>query len=886
LSDGHGRHKHTLIAVDGTSLMYRAYYAIRELTGPDGSATNAVYGFTNMLLRLLDDYDPEFMVVSFDRGKPEHRIKLYPDYKGHRPEMPDDLRSQFAPAREILAGLGIPCLEVDGVEADDVIASVVGKLSSRREKCLIVTGDKDFLQLVDDNVRVLLTRRGITEMTEYDREQVLEDVGLPPERLADMKGLMGDSSDNIPGVPGVGEKTAQKLLRQFSSVEEVLENLDAVPGKKLPQTLCEHADDARMSKKLATIDRDVRVDVSLSDCRTGELDRDRLRKVFGRLGFRRIAERLDLDAREVSSHAPKDAPECEAVDMEDLEDFLIQVPEDGEVVIDFVIEPRGIRGDLRHLFVFDTANGTAHYLCTVDGADAAVMAHQVVSKLLGAANLRVIGCGLRPLFLWSGIHRPKAEIIDLKVLAYLMDPSQSSYTLEALGHRFLNRTVSELSDDIELSAASDRLAALHEMVEVLSGQARTVGVDELFAEIEVPLIPLLASMQDRGIRVDATILRQEGDQLDAEIEEIQGRVWELAGRQFNLNSPKQLGQVLFEELELPVVKKTKTGPSTDSEVLQQLSEEHEIPRLVLDYRHLAKLRGTYVSGLLKVIDEESNRVHTTFKQCVTATGRLSSADPNLQNIPVRDRRGRRLRRAFVAEPGWKLLAADYSQIELRVLAHFSQDERMIEAFRSAEDIHARTASEVFGVGSDAVTPEMRSAAKAVNFGIIYGISGYGLSRSLEIDAEESQKYIDDYLDRMPGVRDYLQRVVQRAKEDGYVRTMMGRIRYLPDLHSSTWHRRRFAERTALNTPIQGTAADIIKKAMVEAATAVREEQLECHMLLQVHDELIWEVPAAEVDRLSELARSTMEQVVSLDVPLKVDLKTGDNWYDMQQLDLR
>ncbi len=877
-------HEHMLIAVDGTSLMYRAYYAIRELTGPDGSATNAVYGFTNMLLRLMDDYDPEFMVVAFDRGKPEYRLQLYPDYKGHRPEMPDDLRSQFAPARDILAGLGIPCLEVDGVEADDVIAAVADKFASRSHECLIVTGDKDFLQLVNDHVRVLLTRRGITDMTEYDRDQVLEDLGLPPELLADMKGLMGDSSDNIPGVPGVGEKTAQKLLGQFDSVEDILENLDAVPGKRLPETLQEYAEDARMSKKLATIERDVPIDISLADCRTGELDRESLRNTFARLGFRRIAERVGLDEEADASPAPEWAPECETIALEDSEEVFRQLPAEGEVVIDVRIEAKGVRGDLRHLVVYDTAGERAHHLHLGDDADVTVVAHQLLGRLLGSPDLRVIGCGLRPLLLWVGAHDPAAKLVDLKVLAYLLDPSQSSHSLEVLGHRYLNRQLPELTDDFDPDIASARLGAMCELAEYLQGQARVIGVEELFAEVEMPLIPLLSAMQNRGVRVDATILRQEGDQLDAEIEEIQGRIWELAGRQFNINSPKQLGQVLFAELELPVVKKTKTGPSTDSEVLDELAAEHEIPQLVLEYRHLAKLRGTYVSGLLKEIDSESSRVHTTFRQCVTATGRLSSADPNLQNIPVRDPRGRRLRRAFGTDPGWKLVAADYSQIELRVLAHFSRDETMIEAFRADEDIHARTATEVFGVKPDEVTPEMRSAAKAVNFGIIYGISGYGLSRSLDIDAEESQEYIDDYLDRMPGVRDYLRDVVERAREDGYVRTLMGRIRYLPDLYSRTWHRRKFAERAALNTTIQGTAADIIKKAMVRVDRATRKEDFASHLLLQVHDELIWEVPEEHVSRLTELARSVMEQVVSLRVPLWVDFKVGDNWHDMQPLE--
>ena len=874
-----------VILIDGTGLMYRAFYAIRGLTGPSGEPTNAAYGFTNMLLRLIDDYKPGYMAVAFDTGRPEYRLEKYPDYKGHRPDMPDDLRPQFDYARDVLQAMGIPSLEIDGVEADDVIGTVAARFAAEGRDVLIVTGDRDFLQLVSGRVGVLLTRRGITRMDRYDRERVEEELELPPERLADLKGLMGDSSDNIPGVPGVGEKTGVRLLKEFGTLEETLQNIDRVWGKKLPESLRENRELAVLSKELGTIRCDIPVEVSLQDCRMQEQDAPALAEVLRRLGFTSIVERLGLD------HLPRKFDEgvpIEAMEILEDEDSLPDIDDGAEAVVDWVMGDDG-----RPLYV-SLHLPSEGYACIVSHGDGTRdhLLRALLKKIVGARDGRVTGYHFKPLLVWAGLQEYSSHLFDIKVAAYVVDPTRSSYPLDGLGYGYLGSSI-PTHEDVDLRDAdalvgfsSARLQAMESLASALSAELDVAGLGALFAEIEAPLIPILAAMQRRGIRADEEILTRQGEDLALRTSELEKRIWNEAGEAFNINSPKQLGVILFEKLKLDVIKRTKTGPSTDSEVLGQLAVKHEVPRLVLLYRHLVKLRGTYVTGLLKQIEPSTGRIHTTFKQCVTATGRLSSADPNLQNIPIRDDEGRQLRRAFGTAPGWKLVAADYSQIELRILAHVSSDEKLIEAFTRGEDIHERTAAEVFGVKPDAVTSEMRSAAKAVNFGIIYGISGYGLSRSLDIDPAESQKYIDDYLERLPGVRDYFRRVIAEARSNGYVRTLMGRIRHLPEINDRVWHRRRFAERAAMNTPLQGTAADIIKKAMIGMAASLTGTDIDCHLLLQVHDELIWEVRETQVDDLCVMARDVMETSTVLKVPLKVDLKVGANWFDMHPVHLQ
>ncbi|MFO7942289.1 MAG: DNA polymerase I [Bacillota bacterium] len=854
-----------VLLVDGTSLVYRAFFAISNLTAPDGRPTNAVYGFTNMLLRLIEDSECDCIVVAFDRGEPSYRLEVYPDYKGHRPEMPADLRPQFDMVREVLDGLGIPRIEIDGVEADDIIGTMARRLSESGRRSVVVTGDKDLLQLVSDDIEVRLTRRGITEMENYDLQRVRSEYGVEPRELIDVKALMGDSSDNVPGVPGVGEKTALKLVKKIGSLEEVLERPEMAGGKAIPARLRENADRARMSRVLVEIHTDIETDLDVEGLRPPEIDREALGKVLSDLGFERLLERLDI---EIEGDHAESVPleERSATDwMESGEVDALQ----GRLAVDWWSDDDDA---LRIAFAADSDSGVLLSGESEDVADAA-------AELLDSPPLEMVGHELGEFLARVGVGRPRADLFDVELAAYLLDPARSSYPLDTLSRSYLE---SSLTSGEGEEGAGTRLDVLLGLRDVLETELRALEVWELFSEIERPLLPILARMRLNGITVDRDILAAQGEELRERIEEVEQKIWERAGHEFNVSSPKQLGEVLFEEMELPVIKKTKTGYSTDAEVLGQLSVDHPIADDVLEYRSLVKLRG-YVSGLSSEIDPDTGRIHSTFHQAVTATGRLSSSDPNLQNIPIREETGRRLRRAFVAPEGQALLAADYSQIELRVLAHFSEDRTLIESFTNDEDIHRRTASEVFDVPMDEVTSDLRNAAKAVNFGIIYGISAFGLSRNLKIDPDRAQEYIDGYLERLPGVRRYMDDVVDRAREDGYVRTLFGRIRYLPEINHRVYHRRAFAERMALNTPIQGTAADIIKKAMValEGDAGAHGEKL----LLQVHDELIWEVPESRVDSLASRAKETMEAAADLAVPLKVDFKSGPNWYDLQRLEV-
>ncbi len=859
------REQDPVLLVDGTSLVYRAFFAISNLTAPDGRPTNAVYGFTNMLLRLLEDSECDCIVVAFDRGKPRYRLEVYPDYKGHRPEMPSDLRPQFDLVREVLDGLGVPRIEIDGVEADDIIGTMARRLSQRGRRSIVVTGDKDLLQLVSEDVEVRLTRRGITEMETYDLKRVRSEYGVEPRDLVDVKALMGDSSDNVPGVPGVGEKTALKLVRNVGSLEEILKKPELAGGKAIPARLRENEDQARMSRVLVEVRSDIDMDLDVEGLRPPEIDKKALGAILSDLGFTRLLERFDI---EVEGNHAESIPLDERCATDWVESGEV-ADLGGRLAIDWWYEDDG---SLRVAFATDSDSGIL-FAGESEGVGIAA------SQLFDSPSLEIVGEELGELLARLRVDRPRAELFDVQLAAYLLDPARSSYPLDTLSRSYLESSLTSEGGDGDSGA---RLDVLFRLRDVLETELRALELWELFSEIERPLLPILVRMRLNGIGVDRDILAEQGEELRERIEEVERRIWERAGHEFNVNSPKQLGEVLFEEMGLPVIKKTKTGYSTDAEVLGQLSVDHPIADDMLEYRSLVKLRG-YVSGLSSEIDPDTGRIHSTFHQAVTATGRLSSSDPNLQNIPIREETGRRLRRAFVAPRGHSLLAADYSQIELRVLAHFSEDETLMEAFRNDEDIHLRTASEVFDVPVEEVSSDLRNAAKAVNFGIIYGISAFGLSRNLKIDPERAEEYIDGYLKRLPGVRRYMENVVERAREDGYVRTLFGRIRYLPELHHRVYHRRAFAERMALNTPIQGTAADIIKKAMValEDEVGSRGEKL----LLQVHDELIWEVVDSEIDSFAARAKQTMEAAAKLEVPLKVDFKAGSNWYDMKKLEV-
>jgi DNA polymerase-1 len=922
-----------LVIIDGNSLANRAFYAIQaELTTKEGEPTNAVYGFANMLVRLMDEEKPDMLAVAFDKSGPTFRHMEYDGYKATRKGMPDELSSQMPLIKELLSTFRIPVLEIDGYEADDVIGTVAKKSEEAGHECLIVTGDKDALQLVSDLTRAMLTKRGISEMETYDAKAVEERLGVGPQYVPDVKGLAGDVSDNIPGVPGIGEKTAVKLIQALGYLEDILDKADSVKSDRTRRLLKEHEDQARLSKRLATIDREVPIEFNFSECYVEEPDWPALVNLLQRLEFRSLIKRFEdrlQDKGDAASSATLD--------------LFSQVPpgnvsggggeapgqpgkcvtvEDIEGVLDLVRELSDVRE-----FAFETIPDSNDPMRT--GLTGMAIAHPdgrgfylpFAHMRLGAPAVpeREAILALKPLFEDGDVlkvcHDAKTRIIHLRrrgvklsgpvfdtmIAAYLVSPDQKtdvenvirdylgdevsaiSELVSRSGRGGLPRTIGETEADNVRDVVCAGLARLPRLQDVLSERLSRLGMDRLFLDVEMPLVRILADMEMAGVKVDPERLRELSADLGERLAELEKEIFRLAGDEFNINSPKQLSFILFEKLGLPPIKKTKTGYSTDAEVLEALSFSHDIAEKILDYRELTKLKSTYADALGALINPETGRIHTTFNQAVTSTGRLSSSDPNLQNIPVRTEEGRKIRAVFI--PGDEhsvILSADYSQIELRVLAHFAKDEILVESFRKGEDVHARTAAKVFGVGLKDVTPEMRTKAKAVNFGIIYGISDFGLARGIKITRGEASRFIDSYFHHYKGVREFLDTVVEKARDDGYVTTLLSRRRYLPELRSKNVPRRKFAERTAMNTPIQGTAADIIKLAMVDVARGLETRGLRARMILQVHDELVFDVPKDELREVADLVRETMESAVDLDVPLKVDVKAGRNWLELVQ----
>lgn len=879
-----------LMLIDGNSIIYRAFFAMPPLTNSSGQQTNAVYGFTTMLLRLLEEHKPTHILVAFDAGKITFRHKGYEDYKGGREKTPPELSQQFPLLKELLTAFSIAQFELDGYEADDIIGTLSKTADEAGFNVLVVTGDKDMLQLASDNVTVGLTRKGVTEVEAYGPEQIQERYGLKPLQIIDLKGLMGDTSDNIPGIPGVGEKTALKLLHQYGSVEEVLAHTDELKGK-MKERVETHADDARMSKDLATIYRDVTLDKQLEDVVFGGLQAETAGPALAKLEFKSLLERLSFSG-EVGS-AGIDVEEA-AADVTVLDEQRI-----GELVnvldtVDLLhVETHG--DNPHHAEIVGLVFGGAgrQFFMTLDvlQTDAA----KPVREWLADAGRKKRGHDLHRTDLalhWHGIEFAGAEF-DVQLAGYLLDPTDANQSLSGLAAKY---GLSSIRPDDEVfgkgakykvpdvDVLSDHVArkatVIEALVPVQQAELEKTEMHKLFHELEMPLSRILADMEKQGILVNVEELRALGKEFEAQIETLVREIYSIAGVEFNLNSPKQLGEILFDKLGLPVIKKTKTGYSTDAEVLEKLAPYHDIVQNILQYRQIAKLQSTYVEGLLKEISDKTGKLHTYFRQTITATGRLSSQFPNLQNIPIRLEEGRKIRKVFVpSEPGWSILAADYSQIELRVLADISDDERLKEAFVQDMDIHTKTASDVFGIPAEDVDSNMRRSAKAVNFGIVYGISDYGLSQNLNITRKEAARFIDQYFDVFQGVRRYMDDIVKDAKRDGYVKTLLERRRYLPEINASNFNLRSFAERTAMNTPIQGTAADIIKLAMVQMDAALRDRNLRSRMLLQVHDELVFEVPPEEMETMKELVPATMEAALKLSVPLKAEVSYGRNWYE-------
>jgi DNA polymerase I len=873
-----------LMLIDGNSITYRAFFALPPLSNAEGQFTNAVFGFTQMLLKMLNDEQPTHIAVAFDAGKKTFRHGIYDAYKGTREKTPSELSEQFPLVREVLGAFHIPVLEMPNYEADDIIGTLAKFADEAGVQTLVVSGDKDLLQLVSKHVHTVLTRKGITEVEHYGPEQIEERYGLTPLQIIDLKGLMGDSSDNIPGVPGVGEKTALKLLHEYPTVEEVLQHIEDISGAKLKERLAEHRDQAILSKQLATIHREVPITLSVDDLLYSGYDASSVRKVFQRLGFKSLLDKISgeidsstpdentgvthaahhVEVQRISSHA----------DLQHLWDSL-------DHVIGMI--PVSDSDDYHSANLLGFAIGgkkKAYYVSFEDELEIGDL------RALWGPDYEKVVFDLKQLIYLLDAHghtlTPDDTWFDVMVASYLLNPSDGELTLSDIAERELHKHVQEPShkDANRWQVLATLANLLPELRHHIAGALSVQELDDLYQNVELPLEAVLAKMESLGFFVNEERLQTIGKELTTQLARLTNEIHELAGTDFNINSPKQLGEILFEKLGLPASKKTKTGYSTGADVLEKLAPYHEIVEKILVFRQLGKLQSTYVEGLLKVIRPETKRVHTRFRQAVTATGRLSSIEPNLQNIPIRLEAGRKLRLAF--EPSyedWVILAADYSQIELRILAHLSGDEALIEAFRQGVDVHTSTAANVFNVALEDVTPLMRRQAKAVNFGIVYGISDYGLSQNLNITRNQAAQFIADYFIKFPGVQQYMTDIVEVARKQGYVTTLLNRRRYLPDIHSRNFNLRSFAERTAMNTPIQGTAADIIKRAMVRMDEALRNSDLKARMLLQVHDELIFECPAAEAEALRTMVEDSMENALTLNVPLRVDIHSGQTWYD-------
>ncbi|MFD2705271.1 DNA polymerase I [Salibacterium lacus] len=868
-----------LVLIDGNSIAYRAFFALPLLNNDKGVYTNAVYGFTTMLLKILEEEEPTHLMVAFDAGKTTFRHETYGEYKSGRQKTPTELSEQLPVIREMLEAFQISYTEKENYEADDIIGTLSRQAEEKGWNVKIFTGDKDLLQLVSDQTSVALTKKGITNVETYDTEAIAQKYGFAPERIVDMKGLMGDSSDNIPGVPGIGEKTALKLLAEYGSVENVLASIDQISGKKMKERLEENREQAEMSRKLAVIYRDTPLDLTLESLKREPYSEKTVTDFFKEMEFNTLLSRFGYEE--------------EAEEMDELPHHMVE-----EITEDMLVSPSALMIEVpddnyHHAEIWGIAvvnkNGR-YYIPAGTALESDVFqtwaADSSQEKYMVDTKRGIVALG------WRGIALTGVTF-DMLIASYLIDPSVSSHSPADIAARKHKRIVN--SDEAvygkgakrEKPAETDladhlvrKAEALFTTKDTLEDELKANEQHALFTELEMPLSLVLGEMETNGIQVDKSRIETMGEELDEKLTELEKDIHELAGRTFNINSPKQLGPILFEELELPVIKKTKTGYSTSADILEKLEDQHEIIPKLLHYRQVSKLKSTYIEGLLKVIHSDTHKIHTIFNQAITQTGRLSSTEPNLQNIPVRLEEGRKIRKAFIpSEEGWQMLAADYSQIELRVLAHIAGDQGLLDAFQRDMDIHTKTAMDVFGAAADDVTSNMRRSAKAVNFGIVYGISDYGLSQSLGISRKEAGEFIDSYLASYPKVKEYMDDIKEEAREQGYVTTLLHRRRYLPEITSRNFNMRSFAERTAMNTPIQGTAADIIKKAMVDVSRELEKKNVKSRLLLQVHDELIFEVPPEEMEMMKTLVPEMMEQTMNLDAPLKADVSTGGTWYD-------
>lgn len=861
-----------LLILDSNSILNRAFYGVRYLSAKDGTPTNAIYGFLNILLKLIKEQEPDYICAAFDVKAPTFRHKQYEGYKAQRKPMPEGLAAQMPLAKDVLRAMGVTILEKEGYEADDIIGTVARLCEESEISCFIATGDKDDLQLASDKTKVILTvtKSGYNETIIYDDKAVKEKYHVTPTEFIDVKALMGDPSDNIPGVKGVGEKTAMSLIEKHHSIEYIYENIDDIGLKgAMLQKMKDGREMAFMSKELATINRNTPIEFNAEECVfDGFENNGELYEILKRLELNSIIKKLDLSGVD-------NVKENEDI----FKDFSYQVGDKNMISGDKVTVVLDFDGDN----ISSAAVGAGNNAVVLNEQDdiKELLEDDSIAKVMFDVKEAIVKL--------NGRIDIKNISDDTAIAAYLVDPAKNEYTIEKLASEYFGTVIEKpevkqlsLLDDVETDR-SEYLAkcavALGVLNERIGDKIKENGQEKLYQEVELPLVTVLAHLEINGFLVDDHQLKEFADKLGEKIDALTNEIYMLAGEEFNINSPKQLGVILFEKLELKPVKKTKTGYATNADVLEKLRDKHPIVNFIMEYRQLAKLKSTYCDGLTAVVNPNTHRIHSVFTQTVTVTGRLSSTEPNLQNIPTRTELGREIRKMFVAKDGYVLVDADYSQIELRVLAHIANDETMINAFRNNEDIHAVTASQVLGIPLEDVTKEQRSSAKAVNFGIVYGIGEFSLAQDLHISVKEAKAYIESYLEKYHGVRNYMESIKEQAKKDGYVKTMLNRIRYIPELKSPNYNIRQFGERVALNTPIQGTAADIIKLAMVRVDNRLINEGLKSKLILQVHDELIVEAHKDEVDKVKQILSEEMQGAMELNVPLKVDMSTGHSWYD-------
>mgnify|MGYP004563973737 FL=1 len=865
-----------IVLIDGHSILNRAFYGLPDLTNAEGLHTNAIYGFLTIMFKLLEEEQPDYLTVAFDVHAPTFRHKMYAEYKGTRKPMADELRQQVPVIKEVLQAMGVKTIECAGLEADDLIGTLSKRCESRDMEVVVISGDRDLLQLATEHVKIRIpkTKQGRTEIEDYYAKDVFERYQVTPEEFIDLKALMGDTADNIPGVPGIGEKTATKIITQYHSIETAHDHVEELKPPRASKSLNEYWDLAVLSKELATINVNADFSYELSEAKLGNLYTEEAYVFFQKLEFKNLLSRFDVAVpankidpgfRIITSKREAEEIFAKAKEAQTAGTMLFK---DMENVLPLFADQAGLGGiglcfSNEAVFCIKTGNDISGQWLLEKLADVAEAAHTFSMFHLKESMDQIK-------------IRKQENCFDVSVAAYLLNPLKNNYTWEDVAREHLDLMIDEKADQ-EIKVCYEAYTN-YASVEVLSRKLTDTKMDTLFREIEMPLVFTLFDMEQNGIRVEAEALKQYGNQLVGKISDLEREIYEEAGETFNINSPKQLGVVLFENMKLPGGRKTKTGYSTAADVLEKLAPEHPVVAKILEYRQYTKLKSTYADGLANYIQNDG-RIHGKFNQTITATGRISSTEPNLQNIPVRMELGRLIRKVFIPEDGYRFVDADYSQIELRVLAHCSGDEHLIQAYKEQSDIHRITASQVFHIPFDEVTPQQRRNAKAVNFGIVYGISSFGLSQDLSITRKEAAKYIDDYFATYPGIKTFLDHAVTHAKEEGYVVTLFGRRRPVPELSSSNFMQRSFGERVAMNSPIQGAAADIIKIAMIRVNQKLKKQKMKSRLVLQVHDELLIEAYEPELEDVQKILKEEMEHAAKLKVPLEIDMHTGANWYE-------